>query len=74
MTGVEAKEIARKFVSTLELRTYTATFIEARKHERWPNEWSVIFELRSSQGHLMDGPMVVIVDETTGKGRLLESP
>ena len=74
MTGSEAKEVAERFVSTLELRGYTATFVEARKHERWPKEWSVIFDLRSARGNVMDGPMVVVVDEPTGSARLFESP
>jgi hypothetical protein len=73
MTNLEAKEVATRFVAAQELRGFTATCVDARKHERWPNEWSVIFDLHSSQGHLMDGPMVVIVDERTGEARLFES-
>jgi hypothetical protein len=74
MTEAEAKDIAKKFLQTQELRDFTAICVEARKHERWPDEWSVIFELRNSQDYLMDGPMIVIVDEGTGKVRLFESP
>ena len=74
MTETEAKDVAAKFLATQDMRGFTATCVEARKHERWPNEWSVIFDLRAAQGHLMDGPMVVIVDEATGKARLFVSP
>jgi hypothetical protein len=73
MTPEEARALAENLLKTQDMRGYKAVFAEAREHERWPNEFSVIFDLYSKSGNLTDGPMIVIVDKTTRKARFFES-
>lgn len=74
MNEFEARQIAEKFVSGLDKRGHSIGFAEARRRVRYPDQWSVVFDVFSSNGNLIDGPIVVIVEETTGNARLLGGP
>lgn len=65
----EVRDIAVKFVDQSDMKQCTAKFAEVREHERFPNEWSVIFDLFSKEGSLIDSPFIVIVDKTTKEPR-----
>lgn len=70
MNPEQARTIAESFLSTQEMRGYKAVFVEARARPRWPNEIAVVFDIFSSTGGLLDGPMIVIVDKATKEARL----
>ena len=74
MRPEEARAIAESFLETQNMRGYKTVFAEVRSHDRWPNEWSVIFDLFTEAGNLMDGPMIVVVNKTTRQARIFESP
>jgi hypothetical protein len=70
MTSVEeVRDIAVQFVSQSDMKQCSAKFAEVREHERYPNEWSVVFDLFSKDGSLIDAPFIVIVDKATMKPR-----
>lgn len=70
MREEDARAIAATFVASLDTRGYRYELAEARRGDRL--EWCVSFDVFSPVGHLIDGPMVVLVDERTRKARLLE--
>jgi hypothetical protein len=68
MNKKRAEELAMKFVSDLmgrELR-----MLGVKKSTRHEGKWGVIFERTTKEGHVIDGPMVVIVDERTEEASL----
>jgi hypothetical protein len=74
MSSGDAKAIAEEFLATTNMRGFKASFVEAKKQDRWPSEWAVIFDIHDALGHLMDGPMIITVDEGTRRARAFESP
>lgn len=74
MTKPEAIEIAENYLKTKNMRGYRAVVAEARKDERSPDEWIVLFSFFTPENFLMDGPMIIIVDEKTGEARSVNSP
>lgn len=69
MSPEKARDIAVEFVKTSDMRQCVAKFAEVREHERYPNEYSVVFDLFSKEGSLIDAPFIVIVDKVTGEPR-----
>jgi hypothetical protein len=69
MSNEKARDIAIEFVEKSDMRQCVATFAEVREHERYPNEYSVVFDLFSKEGSLIDAPFIVIVDKVTGEPR-----
>lgn len=63
MIANEAVKIASEYVVATLGRELT--LIGARKAPRHPSQWNVIYETTLSNGKVMDGPTVVIVDEDT---------
>lgn len=70
----DARMIAESFIALQEMRGHKVTFVEARNLPKWPNEWSVIFDLYSPEGNLIDGPIIVIVNKITRNAHFFESP
>jgi hypothetical protein len=69
MTNVEAMKVATAFVSTQELRGFLYTCVGAKKSKQAANEWDVVFDVRDDRGHLIDGPVIVLVDDLSGGAR-----
>jgi hypothetical protein len=69
MTTEKARDIAVEFIKKTVMRQCVAKYAEVREHERYPNEYSVIFDLFSKEGTLIDSPFIVIVDKVTGEPR-----
>jgi len=70
MTKQQAEEIANKFVKGLMGRDLR--LLGSSKNSRHPDKWGVVFERTTVDGHVIDGPMIVIVDEHTERANLLE--
>lgn len=74
MTEDDVKKIATRFVAEQSARhsrehgvkPFAYSCQGARMHPRLKGEWSVIFEVRTAEGHLIDGPAIVLVDDATG--------
>jgi hypothetical protein len=73
VTSEEARAIAEQFVACLDMRGFAVSYVETRKDDRRPGEWATIFDVYSAQGTLVDGPMVIIVDEKTRAARAFPS-
>lgn len=74
MTEDEARDSAERLIATLDMKGHSARFAEAKNQSRFSGEWSVIFDIHSPRGNLIDGPIVVIVSEADGSARLMEGP
>lgn len=74
MTEDEARAAADSLLETMDKKGHEMTFVEAKPRIRYPGEWSVIYDVFSPQGTLIDGPIVVIVDESSAEARLMEGP
>lgn len=74
MTEDEARAAADSLLETMDKKGHGIAFVEAKPSTRYPGEWNVIYDLFSPQGTLIDGPVVIIVDENSAEARLMEGP
>ena len=70
MNEDEAKTMAERFIATQDMKGHSIQFVSATKGIRSPDEWSILYDLFSPQGTLIDGPIVVLVDDASGEVRL----
>jgi|EndMetStandDraft_4_1072995.scaffolds.fasta_scaffold691136_1 hypothetical protein len=73
MTEDDARAAAELLIKNSEMRGYTAKFAEVLTHPRFPNEYSVVFDVYTPEGNIFDGPLIVIVDQTNGETRFFDS-
>ena len=67
MTEKEAINIAQQFIDNNEKKEFRFDLIGARKVKPDIGFWSVLFHVITPDGFQLDGPMVVEVNENTGK-------
>ena len=67
----QAQAIAEEFISSQDNRGFSLKFVSIRRDDQWPKEWSVVFDVFTEQGALLDGPVVVIVNEESNQARYL---
>lgn len=72
MKPEEAHDLAETFLRSRDMRGHKAVFAEVRSHHRWPDEFSVIFDVFTEAGNLVDGSLIVIVDKLTREARIFE--
>lgn len=65
----QAKQLALKHVQGLDLRGYRYEFVGISSSDRFPDEWGAVFDVYTPKGHLMDGPVVFVVEMQTGEVR-----
>jgi hypothetical protein len=63
----EAESSILEFVKKIDLKGYSYSLIDVRLSRRQPNKWSAIFDVYSSKGGLIDGPVIFTVDKDTGE-------
>jgi hypothetical protein len=63
----QAKELAVAHVGTLDLKGYRYEYVGTSFDANWPDEWGVVFDVHTPDGHLMDGPVVFVVEKETGR-------
>lgn len=68
----DARKAAENLIASEDMKNYTVKYAEIIDSEKWPNEWSVIFDVYSPAGNLIDGPLIVIVDKKTLQARFFE--
>ena len=62
-------DLAEEFLSKQELRGFTYHFSGVKYDDRWPNEYGVVFDVRSPKGAAIDGPVVLRVNKHTREVR-----
>jgi hypothetical protein len=67
----QVREIAEQFVAAQDNKGFTLKFVSAKKNDRGPGNWSAIFDVFTPQGSLLDGPVVVIVNEESKQAHYL---
>lgn len=65
----QAKDLAIAHVQTLDLKGYRYECVGTSFDAKWPDEWGVVFDVYTPNGHLMDGPVVFVVEKETGRVR-----
>jgi hypothetical protein len=70
MTEDRVKELATGFV--FELMGRDLRLIGIHRDVRQADEWNAVFERTTQDGYVIDGPMVVIVNDRTGDVSLYE--
>jgi len=63
----QAQELAVAHVGTLNLRGYRYEYVGTSFDAEWPDEWGVVFDVYTPDGHLMDGPVIFAVEKETGR-------
>lgn len=66
-----AQRIAGEFIAQQGAQGFSYSFANINMHERFPEQWNVIFDVFSAVGTLIDGPVVVVVDARNGEARFL---
>ena len=74
MIESEVRQAAEKLFVGQDLIGYTPVFLEAQLGRVRPGQWTVLFEYRTAQGGVLDGPVVVVVDDKTGQAQLDPGP
>jgi hypothetical protein len=67
MTEVDARMIAARWVAGQNLRGGVPRFAHADRCPASPEIWAVVYDLYTTDGSLMEKPMVVLVNEETGE-------
>lgn len=65
----QAKQLALKHVRDLDLRGYRYEFAGISSRDGFPDEWGAVFDVYTPKGHLIDGPVVLVVESQTGEVR-----
>ncbi len=79
MTEDDVKAVATKFVAEEAadhsrkhgVKPFSYVFDSARLHPRLQGQWAAVFTIRTPEGHVMDGMVVVLVDDVTGNVKFL---
>lgn len=66
-----AREMAEQFIARQDLKGHKYKFVGVKFNERRPSEWGVVFDVYTLQDSLLDGPVVILVDRTSGATRVL---
>jgi hypothetical protein len=80
MTAEEAGRIASHFMSERVAEherqygpsRFRHTLLGAKRHPGLRGEWAAVFEVRSIDGGVIDGPTLVLVGDATGEARFLD--
>jgi hypothetical protein len=56
------------------MRGHTVSFVGGGDRPKAPDQFSIVFDLFSPKGNLIDGPIIVLVDKYSGKARFFKSP
>lgn len=70
----DARALAEAYVEGLDLRGWRYEFACITEPRTRTDELAAVFDTYSPEGNLVDGPVVFIVNTTTGKVRPFESP
>ena len=63
VTEEDVKRIALEYISQSPSTTFKLTLVNiSNNSSRYPC-WSVIFEMRNQDGYIVDGPLVLGIDE-----------
>jgi len=71
MTKDEAREAAERLLRDANWTEFTAKFVGIKVSSRDPNMYGVVFDVYAPEGHVVDGPVVIVVDQRTGEARFL---
>ena len=65
----QAKDLAISYVGGLDLRGYRYEFVGISFNEKWSDEWGAVFDVYTPNGNLIDGPVIFVVEKSTGRVR-----
>lgn len=68
---IKARQLAEAVLGKEPSASISYRFVETRTDPKDPDNWIVIFDRFTREGHLADGPAVVKVNAHTGTVRVL---
>ena len=74
MIEADVRRAAEDLLAGQDMKGYVPTFLGAHLGRARPDQWSVLFELRSPAGGMLDGPVVVLVDNQSGQAEIFAAP
>jgi len=69
MTESEVQRAAELLIASHDMRGFKLVFAEARRRPSNSREWAAVFDIFTADGALVDGPMIIVVDDATGIAR-----
>lgn len=59
---IDIQEIAMNYISNYPSTVFTFELIDIQNTNRYPC-WSVVFEMKNKAGNIVDGPLILGIDE-----------
>lgn len=69
----DAALIATAYFGSLDLRGWRYEVVEVKRVASDPERWTIVVDSFSPEGTLVDGPLIYLIDGTTGAMQTLES-
>lgn len=70
----DVRVIAETLIANLDKRGFRYVFVGCRPSQINRGEWTAAFDVFAPDGALIDGPVMVVVDQRTRRARLVEGP
>jgi len=67
-----AEELALEYVNKDKNENYKLTLISVEESKISKKYWAAAFEVRTSEGHIIDGPLLILVDDDLEKAMSLD--
>jgi hypothetical protein len=67
-----AEQLALGYVNKDKNENYKLDLIGMEVSKISPKYWAATFEVRTSEGHILEGPLLILVDDELGKAMSLD--
>ncbi|GEC89521.1 hypothetical protein [Brevibacillus brevis] len=68
----QAEKLALDYVNKDKNENYKLVLVSVEVSKISPKYWAATFEVRTSEGHLMEGPLLILVDDDLEKAMSLD--
>jgi hypothetical protein len=72
LTREQAEKIALEYVRREQSGNYTLNLLRVEVSQISPKYWAASFEVRAVTGNVIDGPLLILVDDESQKAMSLE--
>ena len=67
-----AEQLALKYVNKDRNENFKLKLIDVEESRISPKYWAATFEVRTSEGHIIEGPLLILVDDDSEKAMSLD--
>ena len=68
----QAEKLALEYVNKDKNENYKLNLVSVEVSKISPKYWAATFEVRTSEGHLIEGPLLILVDDDLEKAMSLD--